>query len=266
MGITEWIKTSILGEKPTIKNNNPEAEYFSQFSKNKFLNRQWMNHYFMFKITRPKNMSEGDFWVLKEGAIKEKIFGIVIGQENAIDSWQIDKTRTIFKGSLRKNVTIKITPTENREFNVLIRFINMTKKDLKLKENGMIMREKSERDKRSYYFSPIQSIVAQRILSNIELGLVALFGLQLYENTTRFGFESKEPIVTQFDGLQYLSYSLKERAELYKKYPEIHNRLFKIDFWKFIQWIMDKREHDEYMKVYCTTVDKMLKSLKLVKK
>ena len=43
---------------------------------------------------------------------------------------------------------------------------------------------------------------------------------------TYLTFEGKEPIVMEFDGLQYFSYPIAKRIKLYKKYPEIDKLLF----------------------------------------
>ena len=75
-------------------------------------------------------------------------------------------------------------------------------------------------------------------------------------------FNSKN-VKAQFDGIEYFTYPIEKRAELYKKYPVIDKLLFGMDFINFIDWIMKKKNNDEHMKKYCTKLQKIIKKLNI---
>jgi len=79
---------------------------------------------------------------------------------------------------------------------------------------------------------------------------------------TYLTFEGKEPIVMEFDGLQYFSYPIAKRIKLYKKYPEIDKLLFGMDLMSFIDWVMEKKNENEHMRKYCKAVKNFLSELK----
>ena len=76
---------------------------------------------------------------------------------------------------------------------------------------------------------------------------------------TNLIFEDGKPVVQQTNGLQYYSYPVKKRGELFKKYPAIEKKLFEgLSFTEWIDWLMKKKNNNNHMKKYCKAVEKIL--------
>jgi len=196
--------------------------------------------------------------------IGETIMGIVLGQLVASDKQDIDKKTFVYRGSIQKNVNMLLVEEGNNKFSFFVRFSDTTMKEIeKTKKKGLLLHNIQPKPIKSYLFSPLQSLIVTRILPNIEFGLVGIFKIELHKNMTYLTFDNKEPIVTEFDGLQYFTYPIEKRAELYKKYPEIDKLLFGMNFLDFVDWIMEKKNHDEHMKKYCAELQKIIKKLNI---
>lgn len=273
MGLLNWLKKTFATEEINLED----------YSYDKLANEKWINHYFQIGFTFPI-VPKKDMELLLENE-RAKIFDVVIEQLINADIVKKDDY-LIYKGSLKKNVTILISEikkvdvagkkTNYCEF--LIRFIDMILADKKAKNKSLLIgfREKKPNDKRSYLFSPLESITAIKIkvLSSIEFGLIAHFGIKptkvmksggIIKN---FYWVNEELYYKEYDGIQYFSYPLKKRIELHAKNPELEKLVFQArdnDFFfeDFIKEMMSKKNDNKHMKKYCQEAEEIIKELKI---
>jgi len=253
MKFSDWLKKIFNSEKREIN--------IEEFAKDKLANEKWLYHYFLIPFPKSEKETNEEF-IERANKMAEIIMSVVLGQLVASDKQDIDKRTFIYLGSLQKNVNIILINEGDNKFSFLVRFADTSVKDIKKSKNeGLLIRNIKPRPINSYLFSPLQSLTTTKILPNIEFGLVAILKIQPHENMTYLTFDSKKPIVTQFDGLQYFTYPIEKRAKLYKKYPKIDKLLFGMDFLDFIDWIMEKKNDNEHMKKYCQAVKVILKKM-----
>jgi hypothetical protein len=220
-----------------------------EFLKDKIANEKFIGHYFKIPLQKGENETDKEFFVSANKA-RTEVMNVVLGQ--SISSIN----------EIKKSVNIFLS-IEDEEPHLLVRFSDITKKQEEQvrKKGDVILSVIDPKKKESYLFFPLQSIKAKKMFVNIEFGLVSVFKIKTHEEKTWLKFEGKEPMVEQFDGLQYLYYPLAKRINLYKKYPKIDKQLFGWEFDDFINWIMEKRNANEHMKKYCKAVERLMPEL-----
>lgn len=267
-----------MGLFSKIKNffSNKEIN-FEKYSKNKLLNDKWIEHYFLIGFTFPDVPKKEREFILENE--RRKIFDTVFGQIIRMDNVKKGKN-IIYQGSLKKNITILISNIKNvnvfgkkaKYCEFLIRFVDLLPKDKKRLKNqkGSIEFREKKKDKRSYFFSPLESIklLKLEILPAIEFGLVTRLGIKQNEAKDLFFFLKGKPYFRQFDGIQYFCYPIEKRIELFVKYPEIEEIAFKsIDndffFKDFIEKIKSRKNDNEHMRKYVLAVEKILAKYEL---
>ncbi len=235
-----------------------------EFSKDKLSKEKWLEHYFKIYFERLEKETDEEF-EKRVGRLNEEVMNVVVANLIYADRSDIDKKSFAYRKSLKKNVTTKIFEEEKNKYFFLIRFVDSKKNEDKefLDSEAILVKNKSPKDRRSYHFSPYQSLIAVNILPQIQLAILGIFGIGQHENITHLIFDENRLIVTQFDGVQFFSYPLEKRIELFLKYPEVDELLFGLNIEKFLKWVLEKREQDEYMKKYCEKVDELIKKYKI---
>ncbi len=272
MGFKDWFKKTI---------NSEEAINLEEFSKDKFANDKWIEHYFKIGFEKPSGESEEAF-NLRINQIRHKIISIIANllmmsrqfnvkylhhQDNDsmayFNNGSSSSLATDYEGKLKKSVTIKVIEETKGHYEFLIRFVDVKKQEETITKNisePILFDNKALAHKKiDYLFSPLQSLIMIDIAQRIEDTLCSILKIKPEQNKTWLKFDGKEPIVEQLDGIQYHSYQLAKRIELYKKYPEIDKRLFGWDFKEFLDWVMEKKNANEHMNKYCKAVEKRLK-------
>jgi hypothetical protein len=228
----------------------------------KILNEQWITHYFGITLEKPKNNTTFEF----EKYLGELNIRVL---ENILAS-------TIGMSEIKKSVSTKSYPfsklpreysrpfdymkTTNNTYILLIRFPNITEKESKIgfKGDNSIFRY-SERNK-NYKFSPNQSIKMDKIFNNIEHNLHIWYGLkpvdQIMNSIHGIG---DEIIVTTFDTIQYYTYPISKRIELYKSFPKIEKQVFGNDFKYAMNTILNMENSSDPMKKNKIRLNNLLK-------
>ena len=223
----------------------------------KILNEQWIEHYFALPMRKPIDRNHSEFLAYLEG-LNEKIISFVltpslglfeIGKNVTTQSYQYNDLPEIYSHVLQFLNVNKDT------YFMLIRFIDQKKSDAK--EKIAQLRWVLD-NKRGYKFSPLQSSKIAKICQSIEQTLIVLTGIRPHQMMTLITGIGEEIVIHEFDGLQYHSYSLSKRAELYKKYPKIDKKLFGWNFVEFIRWILEKEKESEDMKRNCERTRKIV--------
>jgi len=232
-----------------------------EFSKDKLAKQKWLYHYFKVPFTLDKGLTKKE-QEETTNQLRENLLGFVLGAFTSADSKKI-KGGYHYLGRLGKDITIKVINEKGQNY-FLIRFIDTSKEKQKLAQKvgeGIILTNVSNPNKKSYLFTPLQSIIAIKIMPQIEHSIyIATGGIEPHKNMIHLTFEDNKPYVTEFDGIQWFSYPLERRIELGKKYPEIDKQLFGENYLeKFIKWILKKKNYDNHMKKYCEGVEKLLK-------
>lgn len=227
---------------------------FDFFKKNKFdidrykddlsLNEQWIEHYFVIGINAKSKDHKENIHFLEE--LNHKVMDLVAFPSIGIN--EIDKSISIFANN-KTLLPIKykrVLQYGESDYYILIRFPNAKKSDLK--KDKTILKTINKSEKRSYDFSPLQSLKMPEICKKIEFNLCTLMKLEPHELQTLITGVGKEVMIHEFDGLQYHSYPLSKRAKLFSKYPELDEILFGTNFIDFAKWIISKETDSEIMK------------------
>lgn len=223
------------------------------------LNEKWIENYFKFDLITPEDITINDFNRYYETELREKILNSVVGQMFGVDSNKSFLGKKLYyKNSLKKNPTITCDCINEKEgvFELLIRFVD--KKPDEDINQVITYKEKEINDDRSYKFSPNESMIAGNIIRNVEFGLVSLLGLEQHELMTDHTFdENDNPIVTEFDGIQYFSFPFEKRIQLYLEDPNLEKKLFGLELKKYLKWVLDKEGKNEHMSKYCNKIKKL---------
>jgi len=227
-----------------------------------FLKEQWIEHFFTVHFEKPEDTSHSDFLDYLEelnhkflGYVASHSIGITeVGKSVSIKSYEGENLPHEYERVLQY-----VNSNENSYF-MLIRFPNAKKEDL---EKGVFFGYVNPAEKRSYKFSPLQSIKIPEICKSVEYMLHILTKIEPHQSMTLVTGVDKEVIIHDFDGLQYLSYPLTKRAELYSKYPDIDEKIFPMNFEEFAQWIIDKENDSDAMKRNADRTRKILEKFKI---
>ena len=220
-----------------------------------FLNEQWIEHFFIVSLQKPRDKNQ-EFLNYLHAEVHSKILSFLVIPSSTVTYGKSVSTASYFRKDLPTEYEkiLQIYPNENSYF-TLIRFPDARKEDLE----KATFRYIQSSEKRNYKFSPIQSIEFLKVSKRIEWTLHILTGIKPYKSMILITSIDDEVIIYEFDGLQYLSYPLSKRAELYSKYPELNMKMFNMDFKKFTNWIIDKENDDETMKHNVDLTRKILK-------
>jgi len=236
----------------------------------KFLNEHWFNDWFAIYIEKPEKETDKEFRARLEG-ISDSVLNHILTTMYFENGNYVNAPTGCFDGyalgglsSIQKSISCpsfrsdelpedyaRILSTgfkfSKNAFFIIIRFPNLTKEALKgMGNNGMGLRYVQPNEKREYKFSPLQIIQIAELLRNIEERLIlpqCFKDHRLEQQITLISGIKDEIIISDTDGVQYSSYSLKDRGELYVKYPEIHEKMFGMDFIDFAKWIIDKEKN-----------------------
>jgi hypothetical protein len=233
-----WKKLNDFITMPTQDKDN--------YKNSKIANKKFIEHYFKLNVMKQKGESKNEFNVRLENIGKE-LMSVVLG--GLLPYPNI---------SSKKSMTFKAIHDAGEQWYFLVRFPDI-RKDMQ----ESIITEKKKGDKRSYKFSPVLSLEAISALKQIEFQIHVVFGLESREETTEMVFEKGVPHIIQSDGIQEYSYPIKERLLLYKEHPELESNVFNQSAPKYLEWLMNRRNHNAHMKKYCNAVDKILKEIKL---
>jgi hypothetical protein len=230
----------------------------SNYKEDAFLEMQWIEHFFVVSFQKPKDKARAEFLNYLYTEVHQELLSFLgvytprtreVGKSVSVKSYFGKDLPLEYKRVLQ------INSDENSYF-TLIRFPNARKEDL---EKGTLFSFIDSSEKRSYKFSPLQSINVQEIYKSVEYTLHVLTKIKPQQVMTLITGVDDEVVVYEFDGLQYFSYPLSKRAELYSKYPELHAEIFPMDFKKFADWIIGKENDDETMKHNADLTRKILR-------
>lgn len=267
MGFKDWLKDIFSSEEENI---------LEEFIKDELANKKWIEHYFLISFKKPQKEKEQDFSFRIMNA-KEAILNLILNIMISADSTRTKK-EMIFRGSLKKSVTIKVIEPKKDYYEFLIRFSDYNGKmgPKAKKTGGIFLREKKSGKKKEYLFSPSQDIILnkQNILPQIEFGLLNLLKIEptdimkSQKIMKSYEFIDNEPYYTELDGIQFFSYPIKKRIELYAKNQDFDKIVFQTgdgDFFlkEFIEEIMEKKNKNKHMKKYCKAVEELLKKFKV---
>ena len=254
--------------------SSTEERNIEEFSKDKLANEKWIEHYFKIGFEKLREENEKEF-TMRIYKIKNEILSLITNKLIFVDS-------LVFRGNIKKNVTITVIEPTKKHYEFLIRLVDSKKQEEVLgipKDNSKITLFDNKilaHKKEDYLFSPLQDIILnkQNILPDIELGLISFLNIKppkvMEQNRIikSFQFVNKEPYYTEFDGIQYFGYPIKKRIELHVKNPKLEKVVFQTKdnnffFKDFIEEIMSKKEDNEHMRKYCKAVEKLIENYKL---
>jgi len=181
-----------------------------------------------------------------------------LGKTNSTKSYQLEDLPSEY------NKILPFFTSNKNSYFMLIRFPNAKKEIIKkILEGASYHGFISPLKKRCYKFSPLQLITIVNICKSIEFQLSVLTQAKPHKSVTLIHAENNEIIITDSDGLHFLSYSLSKRAELYSKFPEIDKNVFGINFIKFAKWVINKESDSEGMKRNAEKTRKILKKFNI---
>ncbi|AIY91199.1 hypothetical protein [Geoglobus acetivorans] len=218
---------------------------------------KWLYHYFKIGFTISSNINDEElpqYLSNLERKVLEFCLGVLVSKDGAET-----KDGLYYFGNLGKNVSVVTRELNKNEYEILVRFPDMLDEDYE-RPKGAFVRY-AYPDEREYKFSPIQSLIAARILPEIEKYLCMLFNVEPHQVYDYYYLDERGlPYVTQFDGVQFLDYSLEKRLRLHFDLPELERQIFGSSFEKYVKHILDKKEDDEYMMEYCSKVEKLIRN------
>jgi hypothetical protein len=226
-----------------------------------FLQKQWIEHFFVIPLEKPEEVSHSEYIDTLETQNEKIVQQVAV---KSIGITEIGKSVTVITYRAQhlpheyNRVLQFLSPTENSYY-TLIRFPNLRKNDSK---KDACFRRVNTKEKRIYKSSPIQSAKIPEICRSIELMLHLFTQITPHQSMTLVTGVANDVIVYEFDGLQYLSYPLSMRAELYSKYLDLDDQIFGMNFIKFAQWIIDKKNDSDAMKINAVRVSKILEKIK----
>jgi hypothetical protein len=230
----------------------------SKYEDGAFVKKQWIEHFFVVPFVKPKDKSHLEYLAYLENLNQEFLSYVAV---HSIGIAEVGKSVSIksYRGTdiprEYARVLQFVNSTKDSYF-MLIRFPNAKTEDL---EKGAFFGFVDSSEKRSYKFSPIQSIKVPEICKSVESVLYTLTKIKPHQSMTLVTGVNNEVIVHDFDGLQYFSYSLNERAKLYAKYPELDVKIFPMDFVSFAEWIISKEDDSPAMKRNAERTRELLK-------
>ncbi len=220
----------------------------SNYKEDAFLEKQWIEHFFVVSFQKPKDKDHGEFINYLYTEVHREFLKFLVVYTSRTREIGKSVSVTSYFGKdlpLEYKRVLQINSDENSYF-MLIRFPNARQEDL---EKGVFPpRFVGPSEKRNYKFSPLQSIKTQEIYKSVEYTLKVLTETKPHQVMTLISGVDDEVIVYELDGLQYFSYPLSKRAELYSKYPELDAKIFNMDFKEFADWIIGKENDDDTMK------------------
>jgi len=261
--------------------------------KETILDEKWLYFRYEIDLVKPENQTEEEFLVYCNFELMPKILNVTSLQMLGADTQEVKegwfKKSYVFKGSLNKSITLRRNVYNDNNYSIVISFNEMTK-EVNYKTNAMFMtfdedsntfiedyspgapRLKDENEPREYNFSPIQFIKGLRIFHSIEFGLITRFGdsrLDIFKKEERMLInlhynENNIPIITETDGLGYFTYPFEKRVKLYLEQTKVEEELF--NSWKFkdfVEWILTKKNVDEYSGNFCLKIEKILNKYNL---
>lgn len=231
------------------------------YAEDALLNEPWMEYYFTVILYRPEHLNKSKFEAHAQ-TTSEKILNELNGYIVPLTNMQ--KTITTYWYNALKLPKEYLLPQEGySDITADTYFILIRLPDAKFfgnvwaKKGGAYDNSKS---KSNYKFSPIQIIKfnEQNIGTSIDWVLRTMLNINHSKNFTKITRQGNEIIVNEFNGIQYFYYPLSKRIELYSKYPEIEELVFKSPLPGFAKWLFSKDEDLEFKKNVIDHAKKLL--------
>jgi hypothetical protein len=231
-----------------------------EYGKDPVLKKQWIEHFYIVSFEKPEEGTHKDFLTFLENQNDSVLQRIVVSAIGISELGKSISVKSFNSNALPSNYSRVLQfyqSTENTYF-MIIRFPNLEEKDLKKGVHfGYV------EGKRNYDFSPIQSLQSQELCKSVELAIHFVTKAVPHKILTLVTGKGKEVIIHEFDGLQFLTYPLSKRAELFSKYPELDEKIFSMNFEKFAKWIIEKERDSESMKRNADRTRQILKKFKI---
>jgi|GEM_PF-6409078 len=239
------------------------------------LNEKWIYYRFEIPLIRPKEMNHTDFLDYCDD-LGQEILRVACGQMFGVDLKEVRdgwfKKHYEYKNSINKNITVQTFYDEDDHYRISLRFNERTEEDNKKRTPVFATRTKGDNDYREYRFSPIQSLNALQIFHAIEFALIVYFKLEQFDFFVKEGKglvqfwidDEGNPMITEMDGIGFLSYPFEKRLQLYKEHPDVEIKSFgNYGFENFVKWILSKKDVSEWDGYFCIEIEKILQKYNL---
>lgn len=277
MGIIDWLKSKLMNEDVNDELN------LDLYKDNKLLKKKWIEPYFAVQLFRPQNMNIFEFikeqeelvfdWIgkIQPATVDLKINknnkeALIVDRSYLLEIFKSFSIKTYFINALPQKYFRALQYKENIKSDtafLLIRFPSVTQSQINFFEKNNIIRTIPEKESRNYNFSPLQIFQYFEISRRIEYQVMVFSGNVPSKLKTLINGVGKEIFVTESDEIQYFSYPLSKRAELYSAFPEIEVKIFGSTFLDFAKDIFDRENESIYMKRNVERLKNILKKYKI---